>query len=210
MSLFGQTLVYLRQRSGYTREQLALLLGISSSHIKRLETDYIEPDEKTIEQIAEFFSVTPSYLTGTASRQVMVNEPGFPNIPGNFVAVPVLSTDNATKRVIEESEIIRHIILPVPGNKRCEYVGVLIDDNTSGCDRMKKGDVAIVEITNQLYRNDLVAVSYKGGSIFFKRYSRLGPTVILSSDNALDTITYDISDSDYNIIGKVIGFHGLL
>jgi len=208
MSIFSHTLVFLREKSGYSREEFASLLGVSLSHIKRLETDYIEPDEKTVEQIAEFFSVTPSYLTGSASRQVTVGEPGFPNIPGNYVAVPVLSTGDATKRVIAESEIIRHIILPMPGNKRCEYVGVLIDDETSGCDRMRKGDVAIVEITNQLYRNDLVAVSYKGGSVFFKRFSRLGPTVILSTDNAFDTISYDISDTDYNIIGKVIGFHG--
>ena len=207
MSIFSQTLVYLRQKNGYTRDEISELTGISSSHIKRLETDYIEPDEKTVSQFAEFFSVTPSYLTGGASRQVTVNEPGFPNIPGNFVAVPVLDADDAPKRVISEAEIIKHIILPVPGNKRCEYVGILVDSETA-FDRMSEGDVAIVEITNQLCRGDLVAVSFKGGRVFFSRYARLGPTVILSSEK--EDITYDVSNPDYKIIGKVTGFQGFV
>ncbi len=210
MSIFSETLVYLRQRTSLSREQLSEALGVSVSHIKRLETDYIAPDENMLQKIADYFSVTASYLLGTVSRQITVSEPGFGDLSGKFISVPVLGTSSAMKNKIRESEILERIIIPLPGNKRCDYIGVLIDGDVAAYDRLRKGDIAIVEITNQLTLDDTVAVSYKDEAVFFKKYSRLGPMIVLSSDNSFDTITYDVSNTDYRIIGKVIAFHGKL
>lgn len=208
MSIFSETLVFLRERSSISRETLSDTLGVSVSHIKRLETDYIAPDEDILKRIADFFSVTTQYLLGTVSREIIISEPGFGDLSGKFLSVPVLGTRCAMKSKIYESEIIERIIIPTPGNKKCNYIGILIEDDASLLDRLRKNDIAIVEITNQLAMNDIVAVSYKGGEVFFKKYSRLGPTIILSSDNNFDIITYDVSDTDYNIIGKVVSFQG--
>lgn len=209
MSIFSETLVFLRNRANLSREQLAEKIGVSEAHIKRLETAYIAPDEKTLAAIAECFSVTTAYLLGTVSCQITVNEPGF-DLTGNFTAVPVLDASAATKNKILESEIIERIIIPTPRNKHSGFVAVLIEDEKSCCGRMQKGDIAIIELSNQLPKNSLVAVSYKNGPVFFRYYARLGTTVILSSDVSYDNITYDISCEDYKILGKVISFNAKL
>ena len=210
MSIFSETLIFLRQHNCISREQLADSLGVSVSHIKRLETDYIPPDEAMLQKIADYFSVTQAYLLGTVSRQITINEPGFNDLSRNFISVPVTGTEAAVKNKICESEILQRIIIPTPGNRRCDYIGILIDDECSVYGRIKHGDIAIVEISNQLALDDIVAVSYKEGAVFFRKYARLGPTIVLTSDCGFDNIIYDLSNTDYRIIGKVIAFHGKL
>lgn len=205
MSIFSETLIFLRSRASLSREELSEALGVSASHIKRLETEYIAPDEKMLGKIAEYFSVTPEYLLGNTSRQVIISEPAI-GFKGRFISVPVLEAKNAMKMKIHESEIIERMVIPMPGNKRCDYVAVLIEDDASCCGRMQKGDIAIIERSNQLTRDDLVAVSHKGGPVFFRYYARLGPTVILSTNGNFERIIYNINCDEYEIVGKVISF----
>jgi len=124
MSIFSDTLIFLRSRANLSREELANAINVSSAHIKRLETDYIEPDDDILNELAKYFDVTVSYLSGTTSRLVTVSEPGFRNLPGKFASVPVLGTRNAMNKVISESEILDHIVLPVPSYKKSEYIGI--------------------------------------------------------------------------------------
>ena len=210
MSIFSDTLIFLRSRSNLSREELSTALNVSCTHIKRLETDYIKPDDDILKSLAEYFGVTVAYLLGGNSNALKIDEPGFRNSFGRFLSVPVLDTHHAMNRVISDTDVIDRIVLPVKGNNAADYVGVLIDDENLGCERMRKGDIAIVEITNQLHSGDLVAVNYKNDVVFFRRYSRLGPTVILTTEKAYDPITYDVSDTEYKILGKVIAFHGTL
>ncbi len=206
MSIFSETLIYLRYRESLSREDLAEAIGVSATHIKRLETEYITPSQDMLNTLAKYFSVTTSYLIGTSPHLPSTSEPSF-DLTGKFTSVPVLDTKNAIKTKIRESEIIEHIIIPTPNNRRCDYIAILIDDDKICCGRMQKGDVAIVELSNQLAKGSLVAVSYKNGPVFFRYYARLGPTVILSSDISYENITYDISCEDYKILGKVISFN---
>lgn len=206
MSLFSETLIFLRVRAGLSREEFASEIGVSVSHIKRLETEYIAPDEKTMNKIAEYFSVTPSYLLGSSPRPDMVSEPPF-DLSRKFISIPVLSPSNATKNKLRESEIIEQIVIPTPRNRYCDHIAVLIEDDESCCGRIQKGDVAIIELSNQIPNDSLVAISYKGGPVFFKYYSRLGPTVILSDDKGIGTTIYDIGCLDYNVLGRVISFN---
>ena len=45
MSIFSETLVAMRKRHSMSQHDLAQAMGVSVSHVERLETDYITPDD---------------------------------------------------------------------------------------------------------------------------------------------------------------------
>lgn len=210
MSIFAETLTSLRNRHRLSVQELAEAAGISPSHIMRLETDYVTPDEAMLARLAAIFNVTPYYLIGATSREMEISEPGGGMPLQKYLSVPVLSARQAASLVIQESAILEHIILPLPKDRETDYVGIKIDYEDVDCPRMQKGDIAVVQITTRIQESDLVAVSHGGGGAFFRYYSRQGPSIILSSYKGNPLITYKADDTEYKILGKVVKFEGRL
>ena len=65
MSDFSARLVALRQRRGYSQEQLALKMGITKQTISNYERDIRSPDKEMIEQLANILDCSVGYLMGT-------------------------------------------------------------------------------------------------------------------------------------------------
>ncbi|CAH2213196.1 helix-turn-helix domain-containing protein [Tepidibacter aestuarii] len=61
MSL-GNRLVELRKVLGFTQTELAKRLGISRGSLSMYEIDKREPDNNTLNKIADFFDVSTDYL----------------------------------------------------------------------------------------------------------------------------------------------------
>lgn len=66
MSNFSSTLLYLRQRSGMSQQELSEKSGCSRSAIGMYETGRREPDLETLETFADIFNVDMDFLTGRA------------------------------------------------------------------------------------------------------------------------------------------------
>lgn len=66
MSDFAKNLKYLRKKEHMTQTELASGLGVSRSTIGMYENGEREPDIKTLEAIAGFFSVDMNFLLGGA------------------------------------------------------------------------------------------------------------------------------------------------
>lgn len=64
MGNFSGNLVYLRQRSGMSQQELADRSGCSRSAIGMYETGKREPDLETLEAFADIFNVDMDFLTG--------------------------------------------------------------------------------------------------------------------------------------------------
>ena len=69
--MFAQRLRELRREQGFTQIQLAQKLHVSNGTIGMWETGKREPDFKTMNRLASFFSVSVDYLLGN------VNDPFF-------------------------------------------------------------------------------------------------------------------------------------
>lgn len=54
----------LRDKSGFTQEELADLLGISRASLSHYEKNRRKPDFQTLTRLADFFKVTIDYLIG--------------------------------------------------------------------------------------------------------------------------------------------------
>ena len=61
---FGKRIKELRQKAGFTQEQLANLLSISSQAVSRWETDAAMPDISLLPALAYTFAVSTDYLLG--------------------------------------------------------------------------------------------------------------------------------------------------
>ena len=66
MTIFGKTLLFLREKDHVTKETLAEAVGMPLSMIENLESGYIEPDAETATKIAKYFGVTAGYMRGSA------------------------------------------------------------------------------------------------------------------------------------------------
>lgn len=208
MSVISETLTGLRLRKNMEREQLAYELGISVSAITKFETAYAEPDEETILKLADYFGVTPSYITGGTGKSVGISEPIIGRIKGQCHYVPVMRAGTAAKAIVRESEIIDRVVFQYDLQKGSDILAILLEDDFQRCGRARKGDTVFVEVTNALSNGDIAAVSHDGEDVFFRKYLRKGKFVTLSSDRGYPDITYIAGDKKYKIIGKVICFQG--
>lgn len=69
MAKFNEMLKYLRQRSGYSQQDLADLLKISKSTIGMYEQGRRNPDYETLEKIADIFNVDMNFLMGGKTKE---------------------------------------------------------------------------------------------------------------------------------------------
>ena len=69
MAKFNEMLKYLRQRAGYSQQDLADLLKISQSTIGMYEQGRRSPDYETLEKIADIFNVDMNFLMGGKTKE---------------------------------------------------------------------------------------------------------------------------------------------
>jgi len=62
MSTLGNRLKKLRSKAGLSQKRAAKLIGISAVNLSRYEGDKRTPDKDTLNNIAQFYQVNPSYL----------------------------------------------------------------------------------------------------------------------------------------------------
>ncbi|MFD2611104.1 helix-turn-helix domain-containing protein [Paenibacillus gansuensis] len=72
---YGTIIHNLREKQGFTQEELASRLGISRASLSHYETNRREPDYETLTKIADLFKVSIDYLIGRTSETSAVPEP---------------------------------------------------------------------------------------------------------------------------------------
>jgi transcriptional regulator with XRE-family HTH domain len=72
---YGNRLSELRDRRGYTQEELANLLGISRAALSHYEKNRREPDFETLTKVADLFHVSIDYLIGRTDHPEKVLDP---------------------------------------------------------------------------------------------------------------------------------------
>jgi len=63
----GERIAQLRDRRGWTQEQLAASIGISRAALSHYEKNRREPDAETLAKLADLFHVSIDYLVGRTS-----------------------------------------------------------------------------------------------------------------------------------------------
>lgn len=203
MSIFSATLTRLRKEKNLSKSELAEILNVSKSYIAGLETDYITPGYDILNRIAEVFDVTTDYLIG-------VSEEG--TIKERYLKVPVVSCRVASNTVIQERDIEDTIVIPLPPSHD-DYLAMIVDDDCMINMRIKKGDTVVIKRMCSVENGDIAAVSFNGGPVFLRKYFRRATKVTLFADSLkkeYPAIEFDLSDTRYRVLGKVVWFIGKL
>ena len=74
MNKYGQRLKELREKRGYTQEELARILNTSRSRIGMYEQGKRQPDFEMQEAIADLFNVSIDYLFGRTESDIIAEK----------------------------------------------------------------------------------------------------------------------------------------
>lgn len=74
MNKYGQRLKELREKRGYTQEELAKILNTSRSRIGMYEQGKRQPDFEMQEAIADLFNVSLDYLFGRSEADIIAEK----------------------------------------------------------------------------------------------------------------------------------------
>jgi transcriptional regulator with XRE-family HTH domain len=95
---YGNRIAQLRDRRGYTQEELAGLLGISRAALSHYEKNRRKPDFATLTKIADLFQVSVDYLVGRTQ-------------------LPEESPDKTTALELSDEEILNKFTLTIDGRE---------------------------------------------------------------------------------------------
>ena len=214
---FKDILIELRESKGYTQEQLAKLLKISSSTIGMWETGKRTPTRAKYEAIADLFNVDIDYLYGRTSlkRKSIIDEygaiysaaSGYSINDSGIISIPVLGRVAAGVPILAEENQIGTVNIEKSKAASSELFGLRIKGNSMS-PRIQEGDIVIVRRQDDAESGDVVIALVNGDEAVCKKLQKYKEGISLISFNpSYEPMTYtddDIRELPVKIIGKVI------
>jgi lexA repressor len=220
MSNLASRLKFLREKKGYTQEELSKKLGLTRQSISNYEKNKRTPDFETLEVIADFFNVDLDYLYGRTNIQ---NKEKWLKRCDNVINISDLQYDIF--------KIEKGIIIPVLGEVAAGQP-IFIEENYNSTEeisenlastgnffglkihgdsmspRIKEGDIVIVRKQDYADSGDIVIVLINGDSATCKKLMKHDNGITLISFNSSYEPIYfsnqDIIDKPISILGKVV------
>lgn len=180
--LLAINLKQLRGKHKLTQEEFAVKLGIARSTYSGYETGKTEPDNETLQKIADYFEVSTDYLLGRTDSKFPhglqlhnpVNMVRLPILGAVRAGEPILMNDNIESYIEIESDVLRGkqgFVLRVKG------------DSMTG-DGIFDGDLAIIELKEEVETNEIAVVAINNEEACLKRVECLDGICTLSSSNS--------------------------
>ncbi len=205
----GENIRHKRQELGYTLQDVAKRMKTSRQTVQRYETGVIAniPSDK-IEQLAEIFGVTPSYLMGwddTATTKI-VNDGSI--MPINKKILPLFS--GVTRGKITFAEQNFESIVATNDDLAADFALRVTGECMSGA-FVRDGDVVFIRRQGMVEQGEVAAVLVNN-EVILKRYFRYGDTIVFRSENSngSDIVTKIGDTQNIKIIGKAVSFLGAI
>lgn len=199
----GQIIKKLRLEKGLTQEELGNVIGVQKSAIRKYESGVVQNMKRSsVEKLANFFNVSPTYLMGLEDNKLNTKS----------LLIPVLGKIPAGTPLFANEDIIAYYpIIPdlyeLSEVKNLFYLQVVGDSmnklfENSSYVLMRKQDYA--------ENGDIVAAIVNGNDeATLKRFKRIDDTfVMLEPDSTFEEyqpIIINLKETDFKIIGKVVG-----
>ncbi len=200
MSIFGLTLRKLREQANLSLEEVARELSVSRSFLRNIENGYIETNDEFSEKAARFFNVTESYLTASVGGF----EPAF--LPKGYCCINVFTSQAIESGVLCEKDIIDRIVVQT-SDEHEDYIAMTVKNNLMSASRIFEGDTVVISRRSIADNGDICLISFPDESVDLRKFYRDGTKVTLFTDSIegnLPSITYDISNSGYKVLGKIV------
>ena len=167
----------LRTHSNLSQQKMADVLGISRSAVAMWETGGSEPDNKTLEKIADYFNVSIDYLLGR-------DDTPRPRTEKKGVKIPVLGRVAAGIPITAVEEVLDYEEIEESLAKTGDFYGLQIR-GTSMEPKFSEGDVVIVRQQNDVESGEIAIVLVNGEDATCKR--------VVKHENGLSLISLNPS-----------------
>lgn len=202
----GEIIKKLRKEKNLTQEQLGNIIGVQKSAIAKYEKGRVENLKRaSIEKLAAYFGVSPSYLLGIKEDETPKGL--FPiNIMNDMIRIPIFRYIPASCGLgsWSEDDVMDYISLPASiykFNKRKKYFGQIAEgDSMIGVD-IEDGNLLIFE-QNDAPENNMVGVfSINNEKCFCKRIKFIKDKIYLVSANDNYMPIEITSDMEFRMVG---------
>ncbi len=170
--MFGQNLIRIREKRGFSRAQMARLTSMDPSNYARLETGGTHPTLHTLERLAEALEVPVSFLAD-------------PTLPSpNLPVVAFVSAGEGADFDDQGFPVGTGMDeVPRPPDLKDPHAFAVRVSGDSMVPKFEEGQVVVVDTTQPVYSGSYVVVGLVSGDRLVKRYREAGNSVILDSVN---------------------------
>ncbi|MBQ6358921.1 MAG: helix-turn-helix domain-containing protein [Clostridia bacterium] len=187
----------LRLSKGLKQSDLAGILGIRQNTLSTWETGKYEPDNESLQNIADFFGVTVDYVIGRADTLPRRKGARIPVLGQVAAGIPI----EAIQDILDYEEIDEELA------RTGEFFGLRIKGRSME-PRMLEGDVVIVRRQETAETGDTVVVSVNGDLAAVKKI-KIGPAgvTLLPTNPSYDPLFFtcdEVEQLPVRIIGKVV------
>lgn len=197
----GKTIKMLRERNGWTQEQLGEKLGIKRAAINKYEKGDVENmKRKMILQLSNIFDVSPSYLLSGKEEKI-------DDVP--FTKIPVVSKISAGMPLFALENIIEHTYISDAMVKNgMEYFGLIVQGDSMDRE-FKEDDIVIVEKGTDVENGQIGVFAINGFDATVKRVRHADDSILLlpESNNSVHEPQIYTPDDHIEVIGKVVGLN---
>lgn len=179
----GDIIKELRKEHRLTQEQLGAIVGVQKSAIAKYEKGRVENLKRaTIEKLAEYFNVSPSYILGITDDET------FPIAIKSGFHLPIFTEIPAScgKGSWTEDSVIDYMVLPTSiysFNKHKKYFGQLAKGDSMTGAGIDDGDLLIFEQCDTPKNNMIGVFTINDETCVCKRIKFIGDKVYLVSAN---------------------------
>jgi repressor LexA len=202
---FGDGLYELRKESGLTMDEFIEAFNrkypgtiLNKSIVSRYENNIHTPKRFTIvEQIADFFGVSISYMAGKSDNKFGGEE--------NCKKLPVIGTIAAGTPIFAQENIESYEY--VPDNFHADFCLRVKGDSMINA-RILDGDIVYIRKQPDVNNGEIAAVLIDNEEATLKRVYKLNGTIILRAENPnyKDIIITKKDSKDVRILGKAVFF----
>ena len=195
----------LRKEKGLSQKDFGKIIGAAQNTVSQWENGSREPDNETINRIANFFNVSIDYLLGNESTPTTTIDKG--------IKIPVLGEVAAGFPMFADENIIDYEEIPSEMAKNDDYFALKIHGDSME-PRICNNDVVIVRKQSDVESGDIAIVLINGDSGTCKKILKYENGITLLSFNIAYEPRFftneEINTLPVTIIGKVVELRGKL
>lgn len=225
MATMGQRIRELRLSLGMTQGKLAATLGVSKSAIGMYETDRREPDNSTLEAIADFFNVDMDYLYGKADvknryewwKEYSKKVDPYTGVPSasniipmpEMYQIPLLGTIACGQPILAQENVEANI--DIPTTIKADFALRCKGDSMIGAD-IYDGDIVYIRRQEEVLDGQIAAVLIEDAAeaeatlkrVYYDREA--GELRLVAENPAVKTLVYHGETLNrIKVLGKAVG-----
>ena len=200
-------LKFLREEKKLLQEELGTIIGVSGRAIGNYENETRDMSTDILKKLSDFFNVSTDYLLGISD-----DRHGNVNLSDKLFLIPIVGKISAGEPLLAEDNIVAYLPidplmykLSSPDNL---FFLQVVGDSMNNV--VPEGTYVLIRKQNYAETGDIIAAIINGDDeATLKRFKQIDDMFVMLEPDSSNPIhmqrIINLKDTDFKIIGKVIG-----